>query len=581
MPKNLTETDIYSPSITSVDINNDVPNQQLANRTLYLKTSLEALKNYLATYKTDHTKEYKDLKNKVDKLSTDLTILSNTSSAMDEKSILAQLKSITTDVSVLQNGLKTHTHMYAGGKKPGGDANSVDVITDNLTEYNLIGSMEAMPNKLRRNSKISIENDTLKAPKIVGDLEGIADKAKQLNKSITLTLTGDVLGSVQMDGSNDIIINTNIRTQSVNEGEYGTIGDMTLGTSGSFTVPDITVNSMGLVTDIHNRTITLPNNLGINGITSSLPTNKKIFVLGTSEQANKASTYTQNLVYIDEHHLYSNGKEVVNLTDYQALKNKTYEGYVLGDACARGVDETVGGSPDDNRLTTSNALYRHKHNYALADSIDGRSLYSKIDIDNDNINYLVVNNDKKGALKKNTNIYVKGTGLYSKDLYATQNMYIPGGKIWIDSNKVPIDEEAWNGNADIAKDTTGIARTTQIVKLNPSYRGTNATDIKIHAGDLLVYKPSGYEPANNKNNSNCDNIVLATTDGLSQDIAVMYSGRFDLGTTSHNGQTCYVGDNGKISYVPITTTGRVCKKIGYVEGNMLIFNPNTVAIINV
>ena len=95
MPKNLTETDIYSPSITSVDINNDVPNQQLANRTLYLKTSLEALKNYLATYKTDHTKEYNDLKNKVDKLSTDLTTLSNTSSAMDEKSILAQLKCIT------------------------------------------------------------------------------------------------------------------------------------------------------------------------------------------------------------------------------------------------------------------------------------------------------------------------------------------------------------------------------------------------------------------------------------------------------------------------------------------------------
>ena len=61
MPKNLAETDIYSPSITSVDINNDVPNQQLANRTLYLKTSLEALKNYLATYKTDHIKEYNDL----------------------------------------------------------------------------------------------------------------------------------------------------------------------------------------------------------------------------------------------------------------------------------------------------------------------------------------------------------------------------------------------------------------------------------------------------------------------------------------------------------------------------------------
>ena len=61
----------------------------------------------------------------------------------------------------------------------------------------------------------------------------------------------------------------------------------------------------------------------------------------------------------------------------------------------------------------------------------------------------------------------------------------------------------------------------------------------------------------------------------------MYSGRFDLGTSSYNGKNCYVGDNGKISFVPITTKGRVRKKIGFVEGNMLIFNPNTVAIENI
>jgi len=579
--KILTEQNIYSPSIDSVDINNDVPNQELANRTFYLKTSLEALKNYVATYKTDHSKEYDTLKSKVDKLDNNLTTLSNTSSAMDEKSILAQLKSITNDVTVLQKEMKSHTHMYAGSKKPGGDANSVDVITDNLTEYGLIGSMDAMPNKLRRSSKISLENDTLKAPKFVGDLTGTADEAKKFHNPITVTLTGDIVGSAKIDGADDVVITTAMRTQSVNEGEYGTIGDFTLGTTGSFTVPDITVNSLGLVTEIHNRTISLPNNLGINGITSSLPTKKKLYILGTSEQATKASTYTQDLVYIDEHHLFSNGKEVVNLTDYQGLKNKTYEGYVLADACARGVDETIGGSPDDNRLVTSNALYRHKHNYALADSVDGRSLYSKIDIDNDNTNYFVGNNDKKGELKKNTNVYARGTGLYSKDLYATDNMYIPGGKIWIDSNKVPVDEDAWAGNADIAEDKTGIARTTQQVKLNPAYKGTNTTDIKIHAGDLLVYKTSGYEPANNKSIANCDNVVLATTDGISQDIAIMYSGRFDLGTSSYNGKNCYVGDNGKISFVPITTKGRVRKKIGFVEGNMLIFNPNTVAIENI
>lgn len=580
----LTEVNIYAPSIDKVDPNNDVANQQLANRTLYLKTTVENLQKFVNTYKTDNNKAYTDLSNQVADLTKNLTELQNTSSAMDEKSILQQLSEINKSLEDFKTTLTTHTHNYAGSAKPSGDANSVSVVEDTISEYCLVGSSDLIPNKLRRNNKIKVEGGKLTAQTFEGNLQGIAYSAEKLQNMPKITLSGDVVGSIDFAGNKDVIINTSLKEQTVSAGEYGTIGNYTLGSSGSITVPDITVNSMGLITKIRNRTVSLPTNLGINGITSSLPTDKKIYVIGTSEQAEKSATYTQNGVYIKDRHLYSNDKEVINTNDFQDLKNKTYEGFELNEACSRGVDETIGGSPDDNRLTTSNALYRHKHKYAISDSIDGKAKYVSIMEDNVNKTYLVNNNDKDGNLTKNTKIYVQGTGLYSEELTATRNMYIPGGKIWVDSVEVPIDENAWTGNADIAEDKSDLVKKTREVPLNKNYYGGGAsggiTGVKIFSGTILTYMKDGYIPAENTDIEKCDNIVLATSDGLGETISVMDTGKYDLGNTSHDGENCYVGIKGQIMFIPPKDKGTIIKKIGYVENNMLVFNPNGYALVN-
>lgn len=90
--------------------------------------------------------------------------------------------------------------------------------------------------------------------------------------------------------------------------------------------------------------------------TNSTDSNSKIFLVGATSQGSNKTTYSHNEVYVGtDHHVYSNGKQAVNLSDTQALTNKTYNGYTLGAACAKGVDTTVtsGGA----NLITSGGAY--------------------------------------------------------------------------------------------------------------------------------------------------------------------------------------------------------------------------------
>ena len=65
----------------------------------------------------------------------------------------------------------------------------------------------------------------------------------------------------------------------------------------------------------------------------------KLFLVGTTSQKSTGQTAYSNVnVYIGtDNHLYSNTVQVVNLSDSQALTNKTYEGYTLAAACAKAV----------------------------------------------------------------------------------------------------------------------------------------------------------------------------------------------------------------------------------------------------
>ena len=87
--------------------------------------------------------------------------------------------------------------------------------------------------------------------------------------------------------------------------------------------------------------------------TGTTNTTSKIYLAGATEQSANPQTYSNVNCYASGGKLYSNSKEVVNLSDTQSLTNKTYNGYTLAAACAKGVVTTVDTSAN---LPTSNAV---------------------------------------------------------------------------------------------------------------------------------------------------------------------------------------------------------------------------------
>lgn len=82
----------------------------------------------------------------------------------------------------------------------------------------------------------------------------------------------------------------------------------------------------------------------------------KLFIVGaTSQSSSGVTTYSQDTAYVGtDGHLYSNSKQAVNLSDSQALTNKTYNGYTLKAACAKGVVTSI--SADSADLPTVTAV---------------------------------------------------------------------------------------------------------------------------------------------------------------------------------------------------------------------------------
>lgn len=77
----------------------------------------------------------------------------------------------------------------------------------------------------------------------------------------------------------------------------------------------------------------------------STDSSKKLFLIGAESQSSNPKTYSHDTAYVGtDGHLYSNSVQVVNLSDTQDLTNKTYNGYILADACTKGVTDSSSAS---------------------------------------------------------------------------------------------------------------------------------------------------------------------------------------------------------------------------------------------
>lgn len=89
----------------------------------------------------------------------------------------------------------------------------------------------------------------------------------------------------------------------------------------------------------------------------STNSSSKLFIIGATSQAANPQTYSQDTTYIGtDGHLYSDSKQVVNLSGTQALTNKTYNGYTLGAACAKSVDTSISSGSTSTSLPTTAAV---------------------------------------------------------------------------------------------------------------------------------------------------------------------------------------------------------------------------------
>lgn len=220
------------------------------------------------------------------------------------------------------------------------------------------------------------ELDELKAPKASPALTGTptAPTAASGTNTTQIATTAFVqaavnsgTGSVKVDGIKGSTINrygtcstaagTAAKTVSITTGTFPTLNSSATGTritvkfanANTASTPTLNVNSTGAKGIYYKGTQITTDSSVLQGIcdfiydnangwnllenldntTGAINDASKLFIIGAKTQTTAPVTYSQENAYIQSGKVYSNGKEVVNLSDTQTLTNKTLTSPVL------------------------------------------------------------------------------------------------------------------------------------------------------------------------------------------------------------------------------------------------------------
>lgn len=183
----------------------------------------------------------------------------------------------------------------------------------------------------------------------------------------------------------------------------------------------------------------------------------KLYVVGTTGQHESEQSYTNKKVYINNAgHLYSHTKQVVNVNDPQALENKTYEGYTLGNIVEKDLAADI--EAGNNDIPTSDLVYQKVEEILQSakdytDSAIGGVTHFGIE---------VVASLPTSNIKTNT-IYLVPNGESTGQNVKTEYMYINGqweiiGSTDIDLSDYPTTSEMNTAISDaISQADTGLS----------------------------------------------------------------------------------------------------------------------------
>ena len=96
-------------------------------------------------------------------------------------------------------------------------------------------------------------------------------------------------------------------------------------------------------------------------------------------------------------------------------------------------------------------------------------------------------------------------------------------------------------------------------------------------GMLLGYKAGGFVLADNTDYSTLKDLVLALSTPTDGKVLVLSMGQYGTNDFA-DGKTCFVGTKGMVVGSPPISSGSFIKIVGSMEGDILMFNPDSIAI---
>ena len=104
-----------------------------------------------------------------------------------------------------------------------------------------------------------------------------------------------------------------------------------------------------------------------------------------------------------------------------------------------------------------------------------------------------------------------------------------------------------------------------------------ANGVECSRGTLLGYKAGGYVLADNTDYTSLQGLVLALGEPTDNKVHVLARGAYSTNEFD-DGKTCFVGTNGAVVTAYPNVSGNYVKVIGFMEGNTLQFQPDSIAI---
>ena len=128
-------------------------------------------------------------------------------------------------------------------------------------------------------------------------ISGNAGSATKLATARNIALTGDVTGSASFNGTANASITATLANSGATAGSYGPSSNSSPAHSGTFTVPQVTVDAKGRVTSAVNRTITLPaaGTSSDTKVTQTVTTTNNTYPLLFTYTANQTATATSGV----------------------------------------------------------------------------------------------------------------------------------------------------------------------------------------------------------------------------------------------------------------------------------------------